>query len=86
MFAVIWVNHALDALADVFVSLDLAAQDQLTASIERLNRRLGTTPFDEGESRSGDYRLTFVGALSVLFRVDADRGVVRVTGVKWHGP
>jgi hypothetical protein len=39
----------------------------------------------EGESRSEDYRLTFLGSLAVRFRVDTIRQVVRVTEVKWHG-
>jgi len=85
MFAVEWTDYALDLLADVFVSLDLAAQDQLTAAIEALNRRLATDPLDEGESRNAPFRLTFVGSLGVIYRVDATHGVVQVTEVKWYG-
>lgn len=86
MFAVLWSDYALDLLADAVVSLDLATQDQLTAAIEGLNRRLAEDPLDEGESRDGPYRLTFVGSLAVLFQVDAAKGLVRVTDIKWHGP
>ena len=85
MLVVKWTDYALDLLADVIVSLDLATQDQLTATIEALNRRLATDPLDEGESRNAPFRLTFVGALGVLFRVDATNGVVQVTEVKWYG-
>jgi len=85
MLVVKWTDYALDLLADVIVSLDLATQDQLTATIEALNRRLATDPLDEGESWIAPFRLTFVGALGVLFRVDATNGVVQVTEVKWYG-
>jgi hypothetical protein len=86
MFAVVWTDYALDLLADVVESLDLASQDQLTSAIETLNRRLASDPLDEGESRNSPYRVTFVGSLGVLFPVEAANGVVRVTEVKWHGP
>jgi hypothetical protein len=86
MFAVIWTDYALDRLADVFVSLDLLTQDQLTAEIDALNHRLASDPLREGESRTSPYRMTFAGSLGVLFRVETSNGVVRVTEVKWHGP
>jgi hypothetical protein len=86
MFAVDWADYALDQLADIFVSLDLAIQDQLTAAIEALNRRLATDPLDEGESRNASFRVTFLGSLGVLFRVDAAKGEVEVTEVRWYGP
>jgi hypothetical protein len=86
MFAVEWSDYALDLLADVVVSLDLATQDELTTAIEALNRRLATRALDEGESRNATFRLTFVGSLGVLFRVDTAKGVVQVTEVKWYGP
>jgi hypothetical protein len=57
----------------------------LTEAVEALNRRLALDPMAEGESRSEDYRLTFLGSLAVRFRVDTIRQVVRVTEVKWHG-
>jgi hypothetical protein len=44
MFAVIWTNYALDLLADVFVTLDLATQDQLAAGLDALNHRLTADP------------------------------------------
>jgi hypothetical protein len=86
MFSVNWSDYALDLLADVVVSLDLAMQDELTTEIERLNRRLAKNPLDEGESRNGPFRLTFMGSLAVLFRVDTTRDVVEVSEVKWYGP
>jgi hypothetical protein len=86
MFDVDWADYALDCLADVVVTLDLDTQDQLAKAIETLNRRLAKDPLNEGESRNGPYRLTYVGSLSVLFRVNSAKGTVQVTEVKWHGP
>jgi len=75
----------LDVLVDVVVSLDLATQDQLTTAVEALNRRLARRPLDEGEARNSPFRLTFLGSLGVLFRVDTGDRLVQVTEVKWHG-
>lgn len=85
MFTVIWTGYALDALADLFVAVDLATQDRLTADLDALNRRLAQDPLEEGESRDRDYRLTFAGSLAVRFRVLAADQVVRVTEIQWHG-
>jgi hypothetical protein len=86
MFTVEWTDYALDQLADVFVSLDLNTQDQLSKAVEVLNRRLAIDPLDEGESRNGPFRLTYAGPLGILFRVNTAKGEVQVTEVKWHGP
>ena len=52
MFTVVWANRALDTLAEVYVGLDLAAQDRLAARIDSLNHRLARDPSQEGESRT----------------------------------
>jgi hypothetical protein len=85
MFRVIWLVAALDALADVYVTLDLTDQDRVTAAVQALNTRLASNPLDEGESRSGRYRITFVDGHVVRFWVDEPTGVVRVTAVGPYG-
>jgi hypothetical protein len=75
----------LERLADIFVGANLDDQDRMTTAVERLNRRLVNHPLDEGESRSGNVRVTFIDLLFVRFRVDVSRQIVRVNGVKRFG-
>jgi len=55
MFAVTRADYALDLLADVIVSLDLATQDQLTAAVEALNHRLEQDPLTKGSPGAGPF-------------------------------
>ena len=85
MFTVMWSDRAMDQLADIFVVTDLPGQDHLTTLIDGPNRRLARDPMDEGESRTGNYRVTFIGDLTVRFSVDAQSPIVRVNGVRRRG-
>jgi plasmid stabilization system protein ParE len=85
MFTVVWSSAALDALADVYVVLDLAGQDRVAAAVDALNRRLADDPHDEGESRSGGFRITFIDRLAVSFLVTDARHLVQVTAVSPYG-
>lgn len=85
MFTVMWSDMAMDQMADIFVVTDLPGQDHLTTLIDGLNRRLARDPRDEGESRTGNYRVTFIGDLTVRFAVDPQSRIVRVNGVRRRG-
>jgi len=85
MFTVKWTQRALNQLADFYVAMDLPGQDRLGAKIDALNRRLSRDPMDEGESRAGNYRVTFVEDLTIRFTVDPDDRVVRVYAVHRRG-
>ena len=85
MFALIWINRALDELADVYVTATPEERKRIAAAVDALNARLQSDPLDEGESRSSGYRVTFPELLCVVFHVsEADR-VVRVTRVTRYG-
>ena len=85
MFAIVWVQNALDELADVFVEAELTEQDRMTSGIEALNRRLTIEPTDEGESRWNGYRVTFPHGLVVIFHVNIEDQIVHVMRVKRSG-
>jgi len=85
MFTVAWAHRALNKLADLYVGVDLAGQQRLAASIDALNRRLAQKPIDEGESRTGNYRITFVEGLTIRFTVDLADRLVRVYAVHRRG-
>jgi hypothetical protein len=52
-----WTESALDRLADLFVTADLAEQDVIEAAVLKINADLAARPWNLGESRSGDRRL-----------------------------
>jgi len=85
MFTVVWTSWALDKLAEDYVVMDLPGQDRLAAKIDALNHRLAQNPLDEGESRTGNYRVTFVEFLTVRFTVDLEDRVARVYDVRRSG-
>ena len=85
MFALIWLHWALEEFADVYVTATPEERERLAATVEALNSRLQSDPFNEGESRSGGYRITFPRMLAVIFRVDEKECVVYVVSVKRYG-
>jgi hypothetical protein len=74
VFTLIWLDRALDQLADIYV-----------AAVDALNARLRADPLSEGESRGGDRCLTFIPLLSVGFRVSLSDRTVRVGRVQRYG-
>jgi hypothetical protein len=85
VFALIWLNRALDELADIYVAADPADRARMAAAVEALNARLQSDPLAEGESREGSLRITFISTLAVSFHVSDVDQVVRVIGVQRYG-
>jgi hypothetical protein len=80
MFAVIWRDSALDALADAFVQADLPTRDAIERAVTRLNNRLASDPNALGESRPGQgRRIAFDHPRAIRFTADDAAGIVRVT-------
>jgi hypothetical protein len=44
MFALVWTEHALDELADVWVAVDPPTRNRIEAGIHRLNAELRDNP------------------------------------------
>jgi ParE toxin of type II toxin-antitoxin system, parDE len=82
MFTVKWTHRALDQLAELYVAADLPTQDRLARLIDALNHRLAADPLNEGESRTDNYRVSFVDGLVVRFTVDSTASVVRVYAIR----
>lgn len=85
MFQYLWLESALDKLADIYVTLDPDERERVAAGIERFNERLASEPLDVGESRVGGFRVAFPPLLKVSFHVDAASRRVRVTDVTRYG-
>jgi hypothetical protein len=85
MFAVIWLNSALDQLADVYVAAAPAERQRIAAGVEALNARLAADPLSVGESRVGGNRITSPPLLAVGFHVSVADRVVRIRLVRRYG-
>ena len=69
MHNVTWKPAALDHLADIYVNTNPIRREEIARAIDALNRRLAQDPYDEGEPRSGNERITFIAHMVVQFRV-----------------
>lgn len=85
MFALIWPDPTLDALADIYLAATPAERAWMAAAVDGLNARLRSDPLNEGESRSGGFRLVFIPLLTVLFHVTTADNIVRVVRVRRFG-
>ena len=75
---VIWDEAALEELADIWVAVAQTERERIEEAILRLNEKLKRAPQTEGESRSGNVRVTFEIPLTVWYRVFADIDTVIV--------
>ena len=61
MFTVVWTEHALNDLADVWVAIDPHTRDRIEAAVNWLNATLRLDPNEVGESRDNNRRIAFAG-------------------------
>jgi hypothetical protein len=76
-----WTESALDRLADLFVTADLAEQAVMEAAVVKINSDLAVNPWNLGESRTEGRRMWFVEPLVVIFRVVPTKEQVVVLAV-----
>jgi hypothetical protein len=81
MFQIVWLQAALDELADIWTRADSAARKAITAAAHTVDQSLETAPRDQGESREGEDRVFFVHPLGIQFDIDDVRARVRVLHV-----
>jgi plasmid stabilization system protein ParE len=82
MFQVEWLQSALDQLADIWARADSAERRAITSASHTIDQRLQRDPVNEGESRAGGRRFTFVPPLAVIFQTEADGQTVTVLHVR----
>lgn len=85
MFRVEWLQIALDELTNFWVQADSSQRQTITAASHALEQRLRNHPANEGESRPGGSRITFVPPLAVRFQIEADGQTVTVLHVRLFG-
>lgn len=82
MFRVDWLESALDELMTLWTQADSTQRQAITAASHVIEQRLSRDPFNEGESRPGGRRITFVAPLAVRFQVEPDGQTVTVLHVR----
>ncbi len=86
MIRVDWLQSELDRMTNFWLQADSVLRQAITAACNTLDRRLSRDPWNEGESRSGRRRFTFVAPLAVTFRIEPDGQTVTVLHVRLYQP
>jgi len=73
-----WTPAALDDLANFYVALSLAEQDDISRTVLRVNAELSLYPETLGESREENCRVWCVGRLAVRYLMLPAVGIVTV--------
>lgn len=81
MFRVRWKKVALDDLALIWLNADSPRRRLMTQAANVIDQLLRNDPDNQGESRPKGKRILFVPPLGILFKVDTQGLVVRVTHV-----
>jgi len=76
-----WSHRALDALARIWLE-NSGSRNEISQAAATIDQFLAVDPEERGESRDKGRRVLFVLPLVVTFRVDVDRGVVRVLDLR----
>ncbi|MBX9627862.1 MAG: hypothetical protein K2X82_28950 [Gemmataceae bacterium] len=79
-FAVVYTPSAENDLADGW--LRAPDRNAVSEAADRVDRRLGRDPLNEGESRDDDLRVMFEPPLAVFYTVDVAAATVRVVRVR----
>lgn len=85
MFQVEWLQIAQDELTSIWMQADSIQRQAITTASHVLEQRLQSDPANEGESRPGGRRITFVPPLAVRFQIEADGQTVTVLHVPLFG-
>ncbi|HLW65292.1 MAG TPA: hypothetical protein VKS79_08235 [Gemmataceae bacterium] len=89
MFRVRWERRALDELTSIWTAANSAGRAAVTGAVTVLEQRLRRNAANEGESRPGRRRITFVPPRAVTFRVEQDgqtASVLQVRPMRRLGP
>jgi hypothetical protein len=78
MYRVVWLQTALNELADLWTKADSEQRRSITAAVRSVDRQLEVDPEQQGESRSNDLRVFFQPPLGIVYQVDESQHLVRV--------
>ncbi len=82
MHRVLWLRAAREALARFWVNADTVLRKAITTASHRVDQRLQSDPWTEGESRYGDTRVLAESPLTVYYEIHDDDMTVVVLQVR----
>ncbi len=82
MFRVERLETALDELTTLWMQADSNQRQSITRASHLLEGRLSQNPANEGESRPGGRRITFLPPLAVRFQIEPNKQTVTVLQVR----
>ena len=85
MFRVVWLQPALNELAEIWMRVDSGRRLAVNAAAQAIDAELLTDPQNAGESRPGGRRVLFHAPLGATFEIRT-AGVVRVLHVWDYWP
>lgn len=81
MFRVRWEDTALNELTNLWLQAASPFRQVLTAAAHEIDRQLGISPYELGESRPEGRRIHFVYPLGLIYRIEQDEQTVSVLHV-----
>ena len=83
MYLVEWSQLAVERLTQLLTSLTPGDWERVVAAVNQLDSLMAEESHGQGESRTGNDRVTFVEPLGVLFEVNAADRRVNVLAAWW---
>lgn len=77
-FRVRWSHKMLEEVTRNWLQADADLRQAITVACHSIDQRLRSNPHDEGESRPGNRRITFVEPFAVFFRIEPEAQTVSV--------
>jgi hypothetical protein len=70
MFSVGWSSDTQLVLFELWALAEPPVQARISAAVNKIEPRLAQNPWNEGESRGDDLRITFESPLGIIFSID----------------
>lgn len=81
MFAVRWLQEALDELTTIWLQADAATRREITSAAHGIDLALQSDPIPNSESRSENEFVHFVYPLGISFEIDGEKSTVYILHV-----
>jgi mRNA-degrading endonuclease RelE of RelBE toxin-antitoxin system len=81
MFRILWEPNAFEQMQSL-IHDNPALKAGFVFTLESLTMELGEHADTWGEARLGNYRLGYVGFISILVRIDEENRLVRIVSVQ----
>ncbi len=81
MFQVIWLERAVNELAEIWMKADSDGRRAINITADTIDKILADKPFESSESREEELRVMFAPPLGVFFTADLPSRTVMVAHI-----